>query len=138
MDYFVKNVPVEKTIRECDDILAFQLIAKASSKYAGAYHIVDGQIQDVQRCNRVYAVDDMRYGTLYKRKQEGGSIKVAGLPDHCMIDNANELTIDVIDRDWYINLAKKYVKDFLGIQPPKKNTRKINSLKKSILKILEE
>ena len=138
VDYFVKNVPVEKTICECSDILAFQLIAKASSKYAGAYHIVDGKMIDVQRCNRVYAVDDMKYGTLYKKQKDGGSIKVAGLPDHCMIDNANELSIDIVDKDWYIALAKKYIKDFLGIPLPKKNTRKINSLKKAIINILEE
>ena len=138
VDYFVKNVPIERTIRECNDILAFQLIAKASSIYAGAYHIVDGEAYDVQRCNRVYAVSNERYGTLFKKKRDGGSIKVAGLPDHCMIDNDNQLSIEAIDRKWYIDLAKRYVKDFLGIQPPKKNTRKINSLKKAILNILEE
>ena len=54
-----------------------------------------------------------------------------------MIDNTNELTVAVLDRSWYIKLARKYVNDFLGIKPPKKNTRKINSLKKQILKILE-
>ena len=32
----------------------------------------------------------------------------------------------------------KYVKDFLGIKPPKKNTRKVNNIRKQVLKLLEE
>ena len=138
VDYFVKNIPVERTIRECKDILAFQLIAKASSKYAGAVHVVDRQYVPVQRCNRVYATKENRYGTLFLIERKGGYRKIAGLPDHCIIDNDNHLTMDSVDRDWYIDLAKRYVKDFLGIQPPKKNTRKINSLAKKSLLLLEE
>ena len=138
VDYFVKNIPVERTIRECKDILAFQLIAKASSKYAGAVHVVDGQYVPVQRCNRVYATKENRCGTLFLIERKGGYRKIAGLPDHCVIDNDNQLTIDSVDQDWYIDLAKRYVKDFLGIQPPKKNTRKINSLAKKSLLLLEE
>lgn len=138
VDYFVKNVPVERSIRECKDILAFQLVAKASSKYAGAVHVVNEQYIPVQRCNRVYATKEVQYGTLFLIEREGGYRKIAGLPDHCTIDNDNHLTIDSVDRDWYINLAKRYVKDFLGIKPPKKNTRKINSLAKKSLSLLEE
>ena len=92
----------------------------------------------MQKCNRVYATKDRRYGTLYKVHSEtGASAKIAGLPPHCLIDNNNELSIEMIDKSWYVRLAEKYVKDFLGIKPPKKNTRKINSIKKEILKILE-
>lgn len=138
VDYFVKNIPVERTIRECKDILAFQLVAKASSKYAGAVHVVNEQYIPVQRCNRVYATKEVQYGTLFLIEREGGYRKIAGLPDHCIIDNDNHLTIDSVDRDWYIDLAKRYVKDFLGIKPPKKNTRKINSLAKKSLSLLEE
>lgn len=100
--------------------------------------MVDGEKIPVQKCNRVYAVKDTRYGTLVKTHAEkGNDAKIGGLPEHCMIDNTNELTVAVLDRSWYIKLAQKYVNDFLGIKPPKKNTRKINSLKKQILKILE-
>jgi hypothetical protein len=45
--------------------------------------------------------------------------------------------MEVVDRLWYIRLGVRYGKDFLGIKPPKKNTRKINSLKKKLLKLLE-
>ena len=113
-------------------------MAKASGLYSEVNHIVDGEKIPVQKCNRVYAVKDTRYGTLVKTHAEkGNDAKIGGLPERCMIDNTNELTVAVLDRSWYIKLAQKYVNDFLGIKPPKKNTRKINSLKKQILKILE-
>ena len=138
LDYFAKGVSVEDTINSCNDLLSFQLVAKASSLYSEVNHIVDGEKIPVQKCNRVYAIKDTRYGTLVKTHAEkGNDAKIGGLPEHCMIDNTNELTVAVLDRSWYIKLAQKYVNDFLGIKPPKKNTRKINSLKKQILKILE-
>ena len=138
LDYFAKGVSVEDTINSCNDLLSFQLVAKASGLYSEVNHIVDGEKIPVQKCNRVYAVKDTRYGTLVKTHAEkGNDAKIGGLPEHCIIDNTNELTVAVLDRSWYIKLAQKYVNDFLGIKPPKKNTRKINSLKKQILKILE-
>jgi hypothetical protein len=139
LDYFSKGVPVEDTINNCDDLLSFQLIAKASGLYSAVHHIVNGEKIPVQKCNRVYATRDKRYGTLIKTHAvTGGEAKIGGLPEHCMIDNTNVLTIDSVDKEWYINLAKKQVNDFLGIEPPKKNTRKINSIKKQIIKMLEE
>lgn len=139
LDYFSKGIPVKDTINGCTDLLAFQLIAKASSKYSAAYHIVNGEKILVQKCNRVYATKDRQYGTLVKTHSEkGNDVKIGGLPEHCLIDNNNEQSIDCVDRDWYIRLANRYVNDFLGIKPPKKNTRKINSLAKKALKILEE
>jgi hypothetical protein len=139
VEYFAKGIPVEETIQSCNDISCFQLIAKASGKYSAVYHIVNGEKVKVQRCNRVYAVKDESFGTLFKTHAlVGNDAKIAGLPEHCMIDNSNELGIEVVDKEWYIKLAKKQVNDFLGIKPPKKNTRKINSIKKQILNILEE
>lgn len=139
LDYFVKKVPVKDTINECTDLLAFQIIAKASSKYSAAYHIVNGEKVKVQKCNRVYATKDRQYGTLVKTHAEkGNDVKIGGLPEHCIIDNNNEQSVECLDRTWYIKLASRYINDFLGIKPPKKNTRKINSLAKKALKILDE
>lgn len=115
IDYFVKGTPVEETINNCNDILEFQYIAKASSKYSRSYQIVNGKEVDVQKVNRVYATKDKRYGTLYRvHKQTGAPHKISGLPNHCIIDNRNELTIDVIDKEHYIEKAKKMVGDFIG------------------------
>ena len=137
-DYLAYGVPVEKTIMECDRLLDFQLVAKAGSKYGDALHEVDGKMEVVQKVNRVYATEDHRYGTLYKiHLGTGNPVKIAGLPSRCVVDNDNHLTIDVVDRDWYIRLAKRYVRDFLGLKPPKRNTRRVNSIKKKLLEMLE-
>ena len=138
-DYLAYGVPVEQTIMECDRLLDFQLVAKAGSKYGDALHEVDGNMEVVQKVNRVYATEDHRYGTLYKiHLGTGNPVKIAGLPSQCVVDNDNHLTIDVVDRDWYIRLAKRYVRDFLGQKPPKRNTRKVNAIKKKMFAILEE
>ena len=137
-DYLAYGVPVEKTVMECDRLLDFQLVAKVGSKYGDALHEVDGKMEVVQKVNRVYATEDHRYGTLYKiHLGTGNPVKIAGLPSRCVVDNDNHLTIDVVDRDWYIRLAKRYVRDFLGLKPPKRNTRRVNSIKKKLLEILE-
>ena len=128
VDYFTKGTEVETTIDECDDIFQFQLIAKAGSKYREAYHLVDGKKESVQKVNRVYATNDTRYGKLFKIKAENDSTaKIEMLPEHCIIDNDNKLTIESVDKTWYIELAKKRINDFLGIKQ-NKNTKEKNTM----------
>lgn len=137
--YFINGTPPEKTVSASTDILDFQLIAKAGGKYSRCYHMVHGRQITVQKVNRVYAVTDRNLGTLFKtHATTGADSKVAGLPVHCAIDNSNQLSIEVVDRKWYIKLAQKYINDFLGVKPPRKNTRRINLLKKKSLALLEE
>ena len=125
VDYFTLGTEVEITIGECDDIFQFQLIAKAGSKYKEAYHLVDGKQEPVQKVNRVYAAKDTRYGKLFKVKAENDSTaKIESLPEHCVIDNDNKLTIDQVDKTWYIELAKKRINDFIGIKPTKNKKEK--------------
>lgn len=132
VNYFMDDKPVEETITECNNIEEFQIIAKTGSTYDGTYWEVNGKRVEVQRVNRVYATEDKKYGTLYKVK--GNSItkvessmyddsdsdevtrndKIASLPDNCIIDNEGTLTIEEIDKSFYIALAKKRVKDYLG------------------------
>ncbi len=126
-DYFLHGTPVEDTINACEDPLAFQIIAKAGGTYTGVVHEVDGEMHPVQRVNRVYASHmHSTLGTLYKTKEDGRRDKIASLPDHCLIDNDNQIHIDEIDRQWYIELAKKRVQDYLGAEkaPKIKKTRK--------------
>ena len=123
-EYFINGTPVEDTINDCNDITQFQMIAKAGVKYREAYHLVDGEKIPVQRVNRVYATSDERYGKIYKVKAENDSeAKIDSLPEHCLIDNENQLSIEDIDKSFYIEMAKKRVNDFLGIKPEKKNRR---------------
>ena len=120
-EYFVNGTPPEVTIENCRDPLKFQMIAKAGAKYREAYHMVDGVKQPVQKVNRVYATTDERYGKLYKVKAENDmTAKIEMLPEHCIIDNDNQITIDRIDKTFYVTMARKRINDFIGIKPEKK------------------
>ena len=123
--YFVSGTDPKDTIEACQDIKAFQLIAKAGAKYREAWHEVDGERQPVQKVNRVYATSDTRYGKIYKVKLEDDSeAKIEKLPEHCLIDNTsvddpNHTPITRIDKSWYIQQAMNGINKFLGIEPEK-------------------
>lgn len=132
VEYFVNGTSPEETINDCNDIFAFQIIAKAGSKYKEAYHIVDGEKQPIQKVNRVYATADTRYGKLFKVKAENDSTaKIEMLPEHCIIDNDNHLTIDAVDKTFYIEMARKRTNDFLGIKPDNKRRKTQMATKKT-------
>ena len=124
VEYFVNNIPPEDTINACDDIFQFQIIAKAGAKYKEAYHEIDGVRYPIQKVNRVYATADPRYGKLFKVKAEtDATAKIEMLPEHCIIDNDNHLTIHDVDKQFYIDMAKKRINDFMGIKPEKKGRK---------------
>lgn len=124
-EYFVNGTPVEETIENCNDIFQFQIIAKAGAKYKEAYHVVGDRKEQVQKVNRVYATADTKYGKLFKVKAEDDTTaKIESLPEHCIIDNDNQLTINDVDKTFYIEMARKRVNDFMGIKPEKKSRRK--------------
>lgn len=111
--YLLDDVPVEETILACDDPFEFQLIAKASGKYSRVYQIVDGEEVEAQRCNRVFASTDERLGRLYKVKKADGSVaKIESLPERCLVSNAGMPDISEIDKEWYVQLARKRAADF--------------------------
>jgi hypothetical protein len=124
VEYFVHGTPPEDTINACDDIFQFQIIAKAGAKYREAYHMVDGEKVPVQKVNRIYATADPRYGKLFKVKAENDAeAKIEMLPEHCIIDNDNHLSITDVDKQFYIDMAKKRINDFMGIKPEKKGRK---------------
>ena len=124
VEYFVHGTPPEDTINACDDITQFQMIAKAGAKYREAYHLVGGEKVPVQKVNRIYATTDLRYGKLFKVKAENDSeAKIEMLPEHCVIDNDNHLSITDVDKQFYIDMAKKRINDFMGIKPEKKGRK---------------
>lgn len=138
-NYFMNGTTPEETIEGSVDILEFQYIAKASSKYSAVYQETNAGMENAQRCNRVYAGKDKTAGTLVKVHAETGRLaKIPNLPTHCLIDNQNVATLDMVDKKWYVKQAWKKINDFIGVKPVKKNTRKINSLKKKTLALLEE
>lgn len=74
----------------------------------------DGPRSSVQRVNRVYASRNPNMGTLVKVKPDGTVGKIGGLPESCIIDNKNTLSLDAVDKSWYVALAKKYISDYMG------------------------
>lgn len=75
----------------------------------------EGPYFEVQRVNRVYASKNPNMGTLVKVKPDGTVGKIGGLPESCVIDNKNKLTLDAVDKSWYIALAHKYISDYVGV-----------------------
>ena len=141
VEYFVHGTPPEDTINACDDIFQFQIIAKAGAKYREAYHLVGGEKVPVQKVNRIYATTDTRYGKLFKVKAENDAeAKIEMLPEHCIIDNDNHLTIADVDKQFYIDMAKKRINDFMGIKPEKKGrkTKMANETPKNVYQKLLE
>lgn len=134
--FFTDGTTPEEFIEADDTVLDYQFIAKASHKYTEVWHEVGGEQIPCQRVNRVYASADYENGTLYKRHQSGTVTKESDIPAHCIIDNRNEIGIEQIDKRWYVRQAWKKINDFRGVEPPKVNTRKINSLMKSTLAML--
>ena len=119
VDYFVNHIKPEKTINDCTDILEFQIIAKTGGTYDGTCWECNGKKIEVQKVNRVYASNNKNYGTLYKIKKATETKperidKIANLPDNCVIDNENSLSINDIDKQFYIDLAYKRIKDYIG------------------------
>lgn len=86
----------------------------ASFKWENYY----GPHTQVQKVNRVYSSITPGGGTLVKVKPDGTVGRIQNLPDSIVIDNKNELTLDAVDRSWYINLAKKYIEDYTGVKQP--------------------
>lgn len=113
-EYLINDVPVETTIINCKELIMFQRVVKVSYKYS---HFCHGDKELSERCIRVFASKDDRDMGLYKVKNLGRKEKVANTPERCFINNDNVIGAMIpekLDKGWYIKLAKKRVKDFLG------------------------
>lgn len=121
VEYFIKGIHPIDTIMNCDNKYMFQLITKTGGTYTDTFWKSENGDIKVNKVNRVYASKNDKHGNLYKTKlveknneQIIRKDSIANLPDHCIIDNKNILTIDEIDKQWYVELAIKRIKDFEG------------------------
>lgn len=131
VDYMVSGVPVEQTINDCTDLVQFQKVVKLSSKYHHVEHehcepvkVQKGRRTYVEypttvtysyKSYRVFASLDPMDGRLLKVKPGKKGEKFGNTPDHCWIDNgdmSNKPVPEKLDRGWYVELAKKRLKDF--------------------------
>ena len=136
-DYMVHGIPVEKTINDCDDLKEFQMVRRISKLYTkilyGGYWAQERRINPgsgrmktfktfvgerkalKERCVRAFASVDVNDGGLWKVKGENKIEKLEGTPEHSFIwnDEVNGVKVpSKLDKQWYINTAKKRLKDF--------------------------
>lgn len=112
--YFIEGFPVEKTITECKELLMFQKVVKLTYKYS---HALYGDKPLKEKTLRVFASKNEDDKGVFKVKPSGRVEKIANTPDRCFIVNDSVIEKRVprrLDKEWYINLAKKRIEDFVG------------------------
>ena len=125
LKFLLFDIPIRETIEKCDDIFRFQMISHLGSTYEKCVQeSPDGDIE-LQKNNRIYASNVPR-GTIIKVKPNGRRDSLANCPPNPIVDNANECTIEDINKEWYIEFAQEKANDFLGIP-------RLDSLKKEEL-----
>lgn len=115
MEYFISGIPVEETINNCNDLIEFQKVVKVSSKYKCSLY--GDQVLN-ENILRVFASRSRRDPGVYKlKKYKDTKDKIGGTPERCFIENGDIKGIKVprkLDKQWYIDTAKKRIKDFVG------------------------
>ena len=125
LKFLLFDIPIRETIEKCNDIFRFQIISHLGSTYEKCVQeSPDGDIER-QRNNRIYC-GNIPSGTIIKVKPNGRRDSLANCPPNPIVDNANELTINDINKEWYIEFAQEKANDFLGIP-------RLESLKKEEL-----
>lgn len=137
VDRIIHNIPIEKTINECDELKEFQMVKKISSKYKDILYggeIVKvrevnpktGRLRTVEKfngipkrlnekCVRAFASRDPSDGMLQKIHVNGKISKIEGTPLHSFIynDDMNDVKVPhKLDRQWYIDTAYKRIAGF--------------------------
>jgi hypothetical protein len=116
VEYFINGAPVEETINNCNDLKEFQMIVKVSNKFQYAQH---GNKKLNERVLRVFASKEPWDGKVYRMNSRNRLEKIPYTPDSCFIRN-NDVNGKRIprrlDKQWYIDVAKKRLKDFIGIE----------------------
>lgn len=122
---------------------------KIYSNHDVDYHTVEkykGEKVPIQKVNRIYAVKDKKYGPVVKGKwitEKRRKDKVSGkmisepvdppiwsetiiseCPVHAFIDNENVLTVDDLDKGYYIDMAKKRIDKYINIDRKVENELK--------------
>lgn len=136
VDFMVNGIPVETTILECDSLREFQMVKKISSKYdcivSGVYNIpviskrthkptkkmqmcFDAATKLDEKCVRVFASKNTTGGLAKKHKETGRYSRIENTPENCFIVNEdinNESVPKELDKTWYVDLARKRLRDF--------------------------
>lgn len=113
VDKMTRNIEVETTIYGCNDIKEFQMIARATSAYS---HVIYNGEKMNEKCFRIFASTRDSDGGIYKvSKRTGKPEKMTNSPEKCFYINDDLKGVEIppyLDRNWYIQLANKRLKDF--------------------------
>lgn len=133
---FLHGIDPEATVNACTELRDFQKIVKVSSKYLYALYCPTIEQRKIRDDNgrlktiKVFTGGEVQKEKAFrvfasKRSSDGGIFKVknatknpekfANTPETCFIINesVNGVPIpDYLDKDWYINFAKKRLQDF--------------------------
>lgn len=131
LKFLLFDIPIEDTIHKCNDMIRFQIISHLGSTYEKCVQESPNGDIELQRNNRIYA-GLTPSGTIMKVKADGRRDSLANCPPNPVVDNANVLTIDDVNKEWYIEYAKLKANDFLGIK------RLEEYKKEELLEILSE
>lgn len=151
VEYLVNGIEVAETINKTTDIFEFQQIVKTGGTYTGTYHYINGKKVQVQKVNRIYAVKNKKYGQVVKGKwitEKRHKDKTTGqmvskkitpvwsesiipeCPKHAYIDNENKLSIKDLDKNYYIDMAKRRIDKYINLD--RKIELKLNKIEEVI------
>lgn len=125
VNFLLKNISVENTINNCNKLIEFQKIVKISSnyKYAILGHwtgrgknkkFTGEKLKD--KTFRIFASKYSKNGIF--KVNDRNPEKFADTADNIFIDNSDIRDKNIpeeLDKSWYINLAKKRLKEKFGI-----------------------
>lgn len=112
LDLMLKDIPIEQTINECDELVLFQKICKLTSNYS---YVTWNNKKYYNKCYRVFASNSSFDGPVKKIKEDGRADKFATTSVNSFIENGDLTGVKVpmrLDKDWYIEEAKKRAEKF--------------------------
>lgn len=107
------DIPVEETINKCDDVFRFQMITHLGGTYEKCVQESPNGDIELQRNNRIYA-GLQSSGRIIKIKPDGRRDQLPNCPKNPIVDNDNKVTIEMINKKWYIKYAKQQISEFVG------------------------
>lgn len=129
IEFMVNGVPVEKTISNCNELIQFQQVKKISSKYDCILHGVQWDTvgkKKVLNLSESFTLNEKCVRVFASKYNEDGGLmmihaktkrpsKISETPEHAFLWNdsvESEQCPQYLDKNWYIELARKRLKDF--------------------------
>ena len=115
-NYMIFGTLPEITINACSDFRKFQKLVSLSKKYKWVEHENGhGTTKFVNKAYRIFASTDNNDGRLMKCDGVRNPAKFGNTPDRCFICNDDIRNMPIpskLDRQYYIDLAYKRLRDF--------------------------